>query len=103
VVVVLPFRLLSIAGLEPHDAIGLLDQFGVMGAHQHQPLPGALQQDRPHPLGRFRIEEGGGFIEHFHGAIPQPGPQQAEAMDFAAGEMVERQGQGIVDSTAAIQ
>lgn len=59
---VLPLGGPAVAGLQAQQPMGLVHEMGIMGAHHHQPLPGALQ-DRPHPRGGFRIEEGGGLIE----------------------------------------
>jgi len=44
-------------------------------AYQHQPFPGALEQDGAHPLGGFRIEKGGGFDQYFNWTVAQPGHQ----------------------------
>ena len=90
------FCLLPVAHLQSQNLSGLLDQLRVVGAHQHQPFSGAFRQDRPHPLGRFRIKKGCGFIQHFQRAVAQPGSQQAQPVNLAAGEVIQRQGQGVV-------
>ena len=62
-------RNLPVANQELHDMSRLLNELWVMGAYQHQAFRSPFGNDAPHPLGRFRIKKGCGFIEHFHRAV----------------------------------
>ena len=76
----------AVCRLKPNHLIGLSDQLRIMGADQHQPLAYTLLNHTAHLSSCLGIQKRRGFIEHLHGQVAQPGAQQPEPVNFAAGE-----------------
>ena len=93
----------SIAAWERDHLIGLGQQHGIVAADQDQALLGPLMDHGPYAFSCSGIEEGGGFIQHLHRFVAQPGPKKSQAMNLSALEGVLRQRHGGIQAAIALQ
>ena len=75
---------LRLVRLHHDDPIGVLEQFRIVAADQHQAFSASGPDHSPDLRSGRCIQKSCGFIKHFKGFVAQPGPQQPKTVNLAS-------------------